>query len=118
MYGSRSGVLSGEWDVGESTMRLSAAYGDGCYYRVYDYPAGSLRFDLCWVDDVLNQVGVGHATCGFEMIDRIEQRKQIMIITALKWVALDLPEEEERVEKKISIPELFGLRDPLSLVVR
>ena len=77
-------------------MRLSAADGDGHSYRVYDYPAKSLRQDLCWVDDVLNQVGVGFASDGFEFVHRMEQRKRVLIITALRWIALDLPEEEEK----------------------
>ena len=100
-------------------MRISASEPGGTYYRVYDYPAGGLRQDLCWVDDVLNQVGVGHAYLrGEEFITRVEQRKRILIITALKWIVLDLPEEDVRIEKKISIPELFGSREPELVVVR
>lgn len=94
-------------------MRLSAADPDACFFRVYDYPAGRLRGDLCWVDDVTNQVGVGHAHIGGEeFVTRVEQRKRVLIITALKWIALDLPEEDTQIEKKISIPELFGCREP------
>ena len=100
-------------------MRLSAAFNEEAYrYRVYDYPAGQFRRDLCWVDDVKNQVGVGFAAKGQEHVFEVEQRKRILITTALKWVALDLPEEDIRQEHKISIPELFGLRDPQPVEVR
>lgn len=81
-------------------MRISAAHNDGRFYRAYDYPAGVIRRDLCWVDDVLNQVAVGRA-CLYpsgeycEIVDRIEQRKRVLIITALRWIALDLPEDAE-----------------------
>lgn len=42
----------------------------------------------------------------------------VLIITALKWIALDLPEEDVRIEKKISIPELFGSCELELVVVR
>ncbi len=77
-------------------MRLSAAYGDGRSYRVYDYPAGAFRKDLVWVDDAMNMVGVGFVSGGCEWVLKVERRKRVLIITALKWVALDLPEEEEK----------------------
>ena len=78
-------------------MRLSASDPGALLYRVYDYPAGQFRTDLCWADDELNQVGVGHAHIdGEEFVSRIEQRIRVLIITALRWVALDLPEEEEK----------------------
>ena len=91
-------------------MRLSAASGlEACLYHVYDYPAGQFRRDLCWVDDWLNQVGVGFATCGQEHVTRVEQRKHILIIPGVYWIALDLPEEETKQEHKINISELFGM---------
>ena len=81
-------------------MRLSATERDAFLYRVYDYPAGVFRKDLCWADDELNQVGVGCAFNGCEYVRNVEQRKRVLIIIPLKWVALDLPEEEEKVRKK------------------
>ncbi len=84
-------------------MRLSAAFDDCLNFHVYDYLIGSFRNDLCWVDDTLNQVGVGNAyrgdDGGKEFVHRIEQRRSVLIITALKWIALDLPEEEEKKNK-------------------
>lgn len=84
-------------------MRLSAVDPDACRYRVYDYPAGGFRNDLCWVDDVLNQVGVGHAniTAGEERVFLVEQRKRVLIIPGMYWVALDLPEEEVKKENEL-----------------
>ncbi len=79
-------------------MRLSAAFSEEAHrYRVYDYPAGEQRRDLCWVDDVTNQVGVGFATWGREYVFEVEQRKRVLIIPGVYWIALDLPEEEDFV---------------------
>ncbi len=88
-------------------MRLSAAFQEEAYrYRVYDYLAGQLRRDLVWVDDVTNQVGVGFATWGREHTFEIEQRKRILIIPGMYWIALDLPEEETKQSygKDLRIP--------------
>lgn len=74
-------------------MRISAAYGDGFSYRVYDHAAKCMRVDLCWVDDFTNQLGVGCASVGFEYVERIEHRKRVLIIPSLKWVSVDLPED-------------------------
>ena len=74
-------------------MRLSAVDEEALRYRVYDYPAGRLRCDLCWVDDGLNQVGVGCAMFGIEWVTRVEQRKCVLIIPGVYWIALDLPNE-------------------------
>lgn len=77
-------------------MRLSAAYGDGWSYRVYDYPAGGFRNDLVWVDDDVYMVGVGFASGGYEWVSKVEYRQRVLIIPPLRWIALDLPEEEEK----------------------
>lgn len=78
-------------------MRLSAAFHiESHRYRVYDYPAGQFRRDLVWVDDLTNQVGVGFATWGHEHTFDVEQRQRILIIPGVYWIALDLPEEEEK----------------------
>ena len=108
-----------KWIVVKTTMRLSAAFHEEArLYRVYDYPVGQMRHDLCWVDDGVNQVGVGFATRGQEYVVRIEQRKHILIIPGVYWIALDLPEEEVRQEHKINIPELFSCHDPELMVVK
>lgn len=82
-------------------MRISAAYGDGFSYRVYDHIVKCMRDDLCWVDDSTNQLGVGHASAGFECISRIEQRKRVVIIPSLKWVSVDLPDNETEVVHEV-----------------
>ena len=80
-------------------MRLSAVNLEAIFYRVYDYPAGCQRCDLCWVDDVTAQLGIGFASGGREYVSRVEQRERVLIIQALRWVAVDLPEDiEERAE--------------------
>lgn len=95
-------------------MRLSAAFDrEACLYRVYDYPAGSMRRDLCWVDDGLNQVGVGFAAWGQEFVTRVEQRKRILIIPGVYWIALDLPEEEAWV-----MSEAGGWKKPNQAVLK
>ena len=93
-------------------MKISAVVDDGYRYTVYDDPAGHVRDDVCWVDDVVNQVGVGFASGGLEFIVRVEQRKRVLIITALRWIGLDVPDEEEKVVTKIDerVPELVVVR--------
>ena len=100
-------------------MRLSAAFQEEAHrYRVYDYPAGQFRRDLVWVDDGTNQIGVGFATCGQEHTFEVEQRMRVLIIPGVYWIALDVPVEDEHIEKKISIPELFGSRNKELVVIR
>ena len=100
-------------------MRLSAAFSEEAHrYRVYDYTSGEFRHDLCWVDDEINQVGIGFAMWGQEHVFAVEQRKRVLIIPGAYWIALDLPVEEGGIEHKISIPELFGSRDLEREVVR
>lgn len=69
---------------------------------MYDYPAKLFRKDLCWVDDCVNQVGVGFASAGWEFVHRVEQRKRVLIIPGMRWIALDLPEEEDLPEEVIT----------------
>ncbi len=89
-------------------MRLSAAFDVEAHrYRVYDYPAGGMRRDLCWVDDGTNQVGVGFATWGREYVFEVEQRKRVLIIPGVYWIALDLPEEKENLDWKLSWPAIL-----------
>ena len=76
-------------------MRISAAHGDGYLYRVYDHRAWAFRHDLCWVEDEGARLGVGYAYGNVEVTERIEQRERIVIIQALRWVAVDLPLNED-----------------------
>lgn len=93
-------------------MRLSAVNLEARFYRVYDYPAGCMRNDLCWVDDVTAQLGVGSASDSYEYVSRVEQRQRILIIQALRWVAVDLPEDTEEGVEKIE-RELVLVQTPL-----
>ena len=76
-------------------MRISAAHGDGWAYRVYDHRARAFRRDLCWVEEEGARLGVGYAQGSAEVTLRIERRERVVIIPALRWVAVDLPAEEE-----------------------
>lgn len=96
-------------------MRLSAAYGDGWSYRVYDYSAGGFRGDLVWVDDDVHMVGVGFASGGQEWVFNVEHRKRVLIISALKWIALDLP--MERDEGIVHVWNAISDHDSNNLVV-
>ncbi len=110
-------------------MRISALDFEAFQYRVYDYPAGCFRKDLVWVDDDVNMVGVGFASQGKEWVFEVEHRKRVLIITALKWVALDLPGEEADTSskwtrsdaggwKKIPVEVTYGQDNPDYVVVR
>ena len=78
-------------------MRISAANRDGYLYRVFDHAARAFRHDLVWVDDEAARLGVGYATCGVEVTYRVEQRRRVVIVPVIRWVSVDLPDEEEGI---------------------
>lgn len=78
-------------------MRIDAtSLHDPGLWRVYDYKLGAVRFDVRWADDVLNQIGVLVDRTHFVDCEvRTEQRGLVLIIAALRWIALDPPIADE-----------------------
>jgi hypothetical protein len=74
-------------------------------YRVYDHVQRRIRNDICWVDSDTAQVGVGYAFMGKEFILRTEQRKTVLIIQSLFWIAVDLPMNDTKLFIYDSLPE-------------
>ena len=91
-------------------MRVSAAQCDGPLYRAYDHALGGFRRDLVWADDETARLGVGHAAGGREFVLRVEQRKRVLIIAALRWISIDLPEEKVSAAGLERVPELVEVR--------
>lgn len=76
----------------------------GLNWRVYDHKAQAFLKDVVWADDELNQLGILDISTLLRLRERlpknhypliVEQRERVMIIAALKWIAVDAPADEE-----------------------
>lgn len=96
-----------------SVESLGAEY---LLWRVYDHRLGTLRDDVVWADAATAQLGVCHCGLGFGAGavgllcggSNVEQRERVLIVRALRWIAVDVPgvqqENEASQTKKLVLP--------------
>lgn len=86
-------------------MRVDARVDpNSCRYRVFDHKLGGIRKDLFWADSDTHQVGADIGTG-----ERVEQRKSVIIIPSMFWIAIDTPEDS--IDVKTAIEEAIKIAE-------